>query len=108
MNKAYKVTASLLLLAAPLTTNAAMLSNPLGSISDPQALAIRILQILLGFVSIIGLIMFIFGGFSMLTSGGNADKIKKAKDTLVWAAAGIAVILGSYTFLEFIFKLIQK
>lgn len=93
---------------APLVASAAQLTNPLGNIQDPQALAIRILQIFLGFLSVIGLSIFIYGGFLMLTSGGNVERIKKAKTTLVWAALGILVILGSYTFLQFVFQVLVE
>jgi len=93
---------------APLATYAASLENPLGDIKDPQALALRIVQVFLGFLSLIGLIMFIYGGFLMLTSAGNVERIKKAKGTLVWAAAGIITILGSYTILSFVFNLLKK
>jgi hypothetical protein len=99
---------TVLLVALPLAASASILENPLGDIKDPQALAIRILQVFLGFLAMIGLIMFIYGGFVMLTSGGNADRIKKAKGTLVWAAAGIITILASYSILRFVFGLLTE
>lgn len=97
-----------LLVVYAIPVQAAVLENPLGDIEDPQALAIRILQVFLGFLATIGLVMFVYGGFVMLTSGGNAEKIKKAKATLVWAAAGVATILGSYTILQFIFNILTE
>ena len=99
---------ALILGLIPESVSAAMLKNPLGPITDPQSLAIRIIQIFLGLLSLIGLIMFIYGGFLMLTSAGNAERVKKAKATLVWASAGIVVILGSYTILSFVFSLLVK
>jgi len=72
-----------------------------------DCLLIGIIQVALGFVAIIGLFAFIYGGFLMLTSGGNAEQIKKAKDVLVWATLGIAVILGSWAFLRYILTTIS-
>ncbi len=88
----------------PLTAFAddVVLTNPLG-ITDARLLVIRILRYSLGLLGIIALIMVIYGGFLMLTSGGNADMVKRAKSTLIWAAAGIAIILGSWTILSYIF-----
>jgi len=87
----------------PILTLATDLPNPI-PVSDPESLALQILKIFLGFLALIALIMFIFGGFMMLTSAGNADRVKKAKNTLIWAAAGVVVILGSYSFLRFVFS----
>lgn len=93
-----------LFIAFPFFAYAAQLPNPL-PVNDPESLALQILKVFLGFLALIALIMFIYGGFMMLTSAGNADRIKKAKNTLVWAAAGVIIILGSYSFLRFVFTL---
>lgn len=106
--KVKKIIIPLLILLMPFVTFAASLQNPLGNIQDPETLAIRIIQVFLGFVSLIGLAMFLLGGFQFLTSGGNAEKVKKAKGTLVWAALGILTIVGSYTILTFVFQIILK
>lgn len=94
----------------PLTTFAddgtVELTNPLG-INDPKLLVFRILRYSLGFLGILALVMIIYGGFLMLTSGGNADMIKKAKGTIIWAAAGIGIVLGSWQILTFIFSTIN-
>lgn len=79
------------------------LPNPIGpqtmTFSD---LLIQVTQILLGLVSLFGVSMFIYGGVLLLTSGGNPDRLKKAKDTLVWAIFGIAVIIFSWTIVKYI------
>lgn len=83
------------------------LTNPLG-IDDPKLFIIRILRYALGFLGIVALIMIIYGGFLMLTSGGNADMVKRAKSTLIWAAAGMAVILGSWSIISFVFNTVNE
>ncbi|MEK7631429.1 MAG: hypothetical protein AAB445_00985 [Patescibacteria group bacterium] len=83
------------------------LTNPLG-INDPKLLIVRVLRYALGLLGVVSLIMIIYGGFLMLTSGGNADTLKKAKGTIVWAAAGMAVILGSWQILRFIFDTVNE
>jgi len=80
------------------------LCNPLGSRNMSLLdFWIRILQLMLGGVGLFGVMMFIYGGFVMLTSGGNPDKVKKAKDTLVWAILGLVTIFVSGAAVRYIF-----
>jgi len=81
--------------------------NPLKSVCGKSgcnipALIGQIVKTLLGIVGAVALLMFIYGGFVMLTSGGNEQKIGSAKKTLAWAAIGLAVIFLSYSILNFI------
>jgi len=48
--------------------------------------------------------MFIWGGFQLLFSGGNPEKIQKGKDTLVWATLGLVIIFGSWAITSWIIK----
>ena len=80
------------------------LCNPLGSPDMSLIdLWIRILQLMLGAVGLFAVMMFIYGGFTMLTSAGNPDKVKKAKDTLVWAIMGLATIVLSGAAVRYLF-----
>ena len=80
------------------------LCNPLGDTNlSVVDLAVRVLQIALGIVGLFGVVMFIYGGFIMLTSAGNPDKVKKAKDTLVWAVLGLTTIFVSGTVVRYLF-----
>ena len=64
---------------------------------------LRIIKAILGVVGIVALFFFVLGGFEILTSAGNENKIKKGRDTLVWAAIGVVVIILSYSILKFLF-----
>lgn len=72
------------------------LVNPLGS-SDVRVIIGYLIQAALGVSGTIALAFFIWGGFLWLTSQGNTDKIKKGRDTLIWAAIGLAIIFSGYT-----------
>ncbi len=88
----------------PLTTLAATkLDNPLGTTS-PQIVIGRIVRALLGVSGALALLMFVYGGMLWIISGGSAEKIKKGKDTLVWATFGLAIIFMAYTLVEFVIK----
>lgn len=86
--------------------------NPLGSgiegISGMRIVIGRVINAILGITGSFALFMFIYGGFSMLTSAGSPEKIDKGKKILTWAIIGIMVILGSYAITNFIFGAITS
>lgn len=86
---------AIFLLALPHVLLAAELTNPLAT-TDVSTIIGRLIQALLGITGAIALLMFILGGFHWLISGGSPEKVKKGKDTLIWAVIGLAVIIGAY------------
>lgn len=83
------------------------LENPLGGDSGetsvPRIIG-NIVKTILAVVGALALGMFVYGGFTWLTSGGSADKIQKGKDILMWAVIGLVVIFSSYTLVDFLLK----
>ncbi|MBU1037107.1 pilin [Patescibacteria group bacterium] len=84
------------------------LENPLGSESLTAIdIYARLIYAFMGFTGILALIMFILGGFQWMTAGGNAEKIKKGRDTLIWAVLGLVIIFASYAILRAVFQTLQ-
>lgn len=81
------------------------LFNPLG-VESFEELAAKVLKFALGLLGTIALIIFIYGGFTWMTSGGVPAKVKKGRDTIMWAFMGIVVIFLSYALVATIFDLI--
>lgn len=77
------------------------LPNPI-KCPDATCLVSQFIRYILGTIAVIATLMFIWGGVMMLTSGGNADQVKRAKETLVWATIGIVVILISWALIRFV------
>ena len=78
--------------------------DPGGGFSgDIPSLVGRAIRIFTGISGSIALLMFIYGGFLWLTSGGSPEKIKKGKDVFVWSVIGLAIIFGSYAILNTLF-----
>lgn len=77
-------------------TEGVNLVNPLGT-SDVRVIIGQIIQAALGLTGSIALVMFIYGGFMWLTSQGNAEKIEKGKQILIWATIGLVIIFFAYT-----------
>jgi hypothetical protein len=71
---------------------------------DVLCLLVQIIRFFLGGVAVISTFMFVYGGYIFLTSAGNAEAVKKGKDTLLWAGIGIAVVLGSWVLIQFVLK----
>jgi len=62
----------------------------------------RIIKVVLGLIGVLALIMFIYGGITWMTSGGNVEAVKRGKNTLVWAVLGLAVVFFAYSLVNFI------
>ncbi len=81
------------------------LVNPLNVSTVPQLVA-NLLKAAMGIIGALALLVFIYGGFIWLTSGGEAGKIQAGKDAMKWAAIGLVVIFTSYALVSFVFKAI--
>lgn len=50
----------------------------------------------------LGVIMILYSAFLFMTSGGNEERVKKAKKTLLWTIVGITIIIIGYGFVTLI------
>ncbi len=46
------------------------------------------------------LIALVYGGLEWVISAGNADRIKRGKDSLAGAAIGLVIVFGAYVFIN--------
>lgn len=56
----------------------------------------------LAILALFGTGFFVWGGFTLLTSAGNQEKIKEGKSTLWGAVLGIFIVLTAWIFVNFI------
>jgi len=75
---------------------------------DPRITVARIIQVGLGFLGTIAVVLVIYAGFIWMTSEGNAEKIKKAKDLLKSAAIGLLIILSSFAIVTFVINKLNE
>ncbi len=68
----------------------------------------NILKTGLGIIGSITLVIFAYGGYLWLTSGGATDKIKQGKETFIWAAVGLVIIFGSAILVQKIIDTLEK
>ncbi len=62
----------------------------------------NVIGLAIGFAGIVLFIMFVLGGFSYLTAGGNPQAIEGAKKTLTYAIMGLVLIALGYLILTLI------
>ncbi len=100
--------APLAILVVPFAASASKLipdcatGNGLCGINDIVQTFINFTRLLLGFVGAAVLIMFVYGGFVWLTSGGG-EGVKKGMAIVRNAGIGLLIVFGAYTGIQFVF-----
>ena len=73
------------------------LENPLeGTVDSLPDLVRELLNIVLIIGTPLVALAIIFAGFMLVAAQGNPEKLQKARQALLWAIVGGAVLLGSY------------
>jgi Type IV secretion system pilin len=70
-------------------------------ISATANIVVNIINWMNSFVGIAVVIMILYAGFTLFTSAGEEDKVKKAKRTIIYVAVGMAVLVMNYIILTF-------
>ena len=77
--------------------------NPLdGTVSSIPDAIIIIIKYLLSIIGIITLTFLVISGIKYVTSSGNEEKMKSAKDSFYSSMLGLALALMAYTILDVI------
>lgn len=77
--------------------NQFQLQNPLSS-STIQDFMIKILDAVVLILTPVVVIMLLWAGFLFVTAQGNPEKLKKAKNALLYTLIGAAIVLGAKGF----------
>jgi hypothetical protein len=79
------------------------LQNPIGGTAenpegrtDIRAISGTVTKAVLGIVGSLTLVSFLYGGFTWLTSGGSADKVRSGLNAMLYSAIGLFVIFATY------------
>ncbi|MBU4432673.1 pilin, partial [Patescibacteria group bacterium] len=76
------------------------------SATSPVLVVANIIKFVLGFLGFITLILIIYAGFLWMMSNGNADRVAKAKKTIIAAVVGLTIVLSSYGIASFVLNLL--
>jgi hypothetical protein len=72
------------------------------SSDDPRTIVGRIINITLSFLGLVVLVLMIYAGFLWMSSGGEEEKVRRAKSILKNAVIGLVIILASWAITTFI------
>ena len=61
-----------------------------------------IINVVLGIIGLVAVVMIILGGVQYTTSSGDAAKVKKAKDTILYGIIGLVVALLAFAIVNFV------
>ena len=67
-----------------------------------------ILNAIIGALGIVAVVVIIIGGVTYMTSSGDAGKVKKAKDTILYGVIGLVVCALAAAIVNFVIKSILQ
>ena len=71
---------------------------------DLRALAITIINYVLGFLGLIAVAMIIFGGMTYVTAAGEQGEVDSAKKIIMYAVVGLIIVILSYAIVSTVLK----
>lgn len=78
-------------------------AQPAGQKTIPEIAAL-IIDIFSWIVGVAAVIFIIYAGFRYVTSGGDSNQIKGAKDTMLYAMIGLVVVALAQIIVNFVLK----
>ena len=67
-----------------------------------------IINVVIGLVGFLAVVMVIYGGVQYTMSAGAADKVKSAKDTIMYGIIGLVVAILAFAIVNFVLSNIFK
>lgn len=77
-------------------------TTPAGSNGNLMDTVNVIINVALGIIGLVAVVMIIVGGLNYTTSAGDAAKVKKAKDTIMYGVIGLVVALLAFAIVNFV------
>lgn len=83
--------------------------NPGGVVENDLMETIkRVINTVIGIVGMLAVIMIIMGGISFATSQGDAAKVTKARNTILYGVVGLIISLLAFAIVNFVLSSIFK
>ena len=70
--------------------------------SDLSNVIVNIINGIVGALAIVSVIFIVVGGINYITSAGDAGKLKKAKDTILYAVIGLVIAVLAFAIVNFV------
>lgn len=76
--------------------------------TNPKGVIVNVIQIVLSFLALIAVIIILIGGFTWMTAGGDAEKVKTGQKYIINGAIGLLIILAAYGITNFLITTINN
>lgn len=73
-----------------------------GGETDLYTIVGSIINVVLGFLGLVLLFYFLFGGFKWMTSGGEEEGVQQAQTMIKNAVIGLVIVMASYALSSFV------
>ena len=73
-----------------------------GTGDDLPNVVINILNAVIGVAALVSVIWIVIGGASYITSSGDPNKVKKARETIIFACIGLVVCVLAFAIVNFV------
>lgn len=87
------------------TVNNFTISNNGG---DLETTIINIINAVIGVLGLVAVVVIIIGGINYMMSSGEAAKVKKAKDTILYGVIGLVICVLAFAIVNFVIANIIK
>ena len=67
-----------------------------------------LINVVLGVLGVVAVVVVILGGVTFVTSAGDPNKVKRAKDTILYGIIGLVIALLAYAITNFVLKSVIK
>lgn len=93
--KNLRVVALIVALGVPLVFAAPALAAD-ANVGQVENFIKSVIKVVAGLAGLIATGFFVVGGFGYITSSGNPEKLDKSKQTLLWSAIGLAIVIAAF------------
>jgi hypothetical protein len=76
--------------------------NKVGTDNDLAGNIINILDAIIGALGLLAVVIIILGGVQYMTSSGDAAKVKKGKDTILYGIIGLVIVALAFAIVNFV------
>ena len=76
-----------------------------GKNTDLMAVAKTVMNVATGLIAMLAVFMIVYGGFQYTASAGDANKVTKAKNTILYGVVGLVVAILAFAIVNFVVDL---
>lgn len=74
---------------------------------DIRVTIARIIQVLLGLIGVVALSIVLYGGFLIMTSAGNEEKVARGRQTLLNGGIGLIIIFSAFAIVQYVINILS-